>query len=57
MHKSGREYVMRKLLAFVLVVALVSVFAAGCKTGDEGDEHPKSEHPAKKAAPKDHPAH
>jgi hypothetical protein len=48
---------MKKLLACVLVLSVVSVFVAGCKTEEMAGEHPTSEHPAETAPPKDHPAH
>jgi len=37
----------------------MGILVAGCQTDKQKSksEHPESEHPAKKAAPKDHPAH
>lgn len=65
----GKEVVMKKFAACLLVLGGISLLASGCfpkeeKTVDEAAvkkaaEHPAkaAEHPAKAAAPKDHPAH
>jgi hypothetical protein len=45
---------MKKLIAALLVIGGVAMFVSGCATAPE---HPTAEHPAKPAAPKDHPAH
>ena len=57
-----REYRMKeaqKVIKLIMVVAVVSVLAAGCKKKAEhpSSEHPTKEHPAKEAAAKEHPEH
>ena len=48
---------MKKLMAWLLLLASFSFFAAGCAEEKQGEEHPATEHPAQQEAPKDHPAH
>jgi hypothetical protein len=48
---------MKKLLLCLFVLVGLSLCTVGCEKHKTGDEHPKTEHPAKTDAPKDHPAH
>lgn len=48
----------QRIIQLIMVVAIVSVLAAGCKKKAEhpGSEHPTKEHPAKEHPAKEHPA-
>ena len=53
--KRNKEGVMRKLLACLVITAIIAVSMVGCS--HLSGEHPTAEHPDKAQAPKDHPAH
>jgi hypothetical protein len=48
---------MKRLIASLLVLGGITLFVSGCMHTEGAKEHPGGEHPAKAAAPKDHPAH
>ena len=57
--ESSEEVVMKRLLVCMLALGTIGILMAGCQTDKQKSksEQTKTEHPAKKAAPKDHPAH
>jgi hypothetical protein len=50
--RKRRTLKMKRLIASLLVLGGIALFVSGCMHTQGGEEHP-----AKAAAPKDHPAH